>query len=228
MARSPAGGAKHPLNSSPSIRHTAPYDAAAIVPSDHALAYIIAEPVAPIDKLSDKPSHVYCAAALRATPVVNANAPDNMSLAPAATLNPGSSRNTACEPRRVILVGLLGLLVRLAGLSGFASLVAPSGSRAAYVALLESLPHEASSPPPTLNLDTTNAARPPTATAAVIQAADKFHAADADVVFVPAADATATSTACRIVPTHAMARIHSQHRATPRRTTSETSSPASS
>ena len=111
----------------------------------------------------------------------------------------------------------------------FASLVAPSGSRAAYVALLKSPPHEASSPRAwTLNLDTTNAARPPTATAAVIQAADKFHAADADVVVVPAADATATSTACRIVPTHAMARIHSQHRATPRRTTSETSSPASS
>ena len=123
----------------------------------------------------------------------------------------------------MILVGLLGLV----GLLWFASLVAPSGSRAAYVALLES-PPEASSPPPTLNLDTTNAARPPTATAAVIQAADKFHAADADVVVVPAADATATSTACRIVPTHAMARIHSQHRATPRRTTSETSSPASS
>mmetsp|Transcript_4326 Transcript_4326/g.16201 ORF Transcript_4326/g.16201 Transcript_4326/m.16201 type:complete len:279 (-) Transcript_4326:707-1543(-) len=230
LARSPAGGAKHPRakpNSSPPIppsdayvRHTSPYDAAAIVPSDHALAYIIADPVAPIDP-SDKPSHVYRAAALRATPEVNANAPESMSLAPAATRNPGSSRNTACEPRRVIL-GLLGIL-------GFASLVAPSGSRAAYVALLESPSTQLASPSSTLNLDTTNAARPPTAIAAVIHAADEFQEVPmSSSVVVPAADATATSTACRIVPTHAMARIHSQHRATPRRTTSETSSPASS
>mmetsp|Transcript_4474 Transcript_4474/g.18367 ORF Transcript_4474/g.18367 Transcript_4474/m.18367 type:complete len:296 (+) Transcript_4474:140-1027(+) len=247
LARSSAGSAKNPPEkpdacpppiippSNSPARHAAPYAAAAIVPSDHALAYIIADAVAPIDP-SDKPSHVYCAAALRATPVVYANAPESMSLAPAATRNPGSSRNTACEPRRAIplaaarappvpgLVGVSGVL-GVFGSSGFASLVAPSGSRAAYVALLESPPPRAESGSPTRN--TTNAARPPIAIAAVIHAADEFHAA-ADVVVVPAADATATSTACRIVPTHAMARIHSQHRATPRRTTSETSSPASS